>query len=287
MNNNATTPPTTRSNNIANQPLATQQPTTTEKIKDSVKQAVNKAQNVLTGSHTKTMTPPSSNDAAHVLNDSNNIDSHNHRHHEKSNVSAAYETSKHAAENKAAGNVAGVREANEAFDRKRNEGITGKAASAAGNVVGKVEGTAERVTGFSNDVGVRTDKHRQDLSNDILGTTDKNRHGLNNDVLGTTGHKHGMNCAAGHQQESHLNQQIDAPWQQLDAVPPKQQQQQQKLGGQISGNSAYENTERPVNVTGNSAFDNTRPGNQSKLGSNLVPPSKDSATSRVDDARRF
>ncbi|KAJ2064588.1 hypothetical protein GGI17_000915 [Coemansia sp. S146] len=60
---NTITPPNARSNNVTgSQPLATQQPTTTENIKDSAKSAINKAQNVLTGSNTKTMTPPSNND---------------------------------------------------------------------------------------------------------------------------------------------------------------------------------------------------------------------------------
>ncbi|KAJ2747788.1 hypothetical protein GGI20_000258 [Coemansia sp. BCRC 34301] len=274
MNN--TTPNTRNSNNAANQPLATQQPTTTEKIKDSVKQTVTKVQSALTGSHTKTMTPPSSNDAAHVLG-SNNVDSHHRHTQDKTSMGAAYESSKNAAENKAAGNIIGVHAANDALDRKRNEGITGKAAGAAGNIVGKVEGTTERVTSIHN-------SHQNDAQGATAGK--HGVHSLSNDVgCGTASHQYSAHCASGHnQQESRLNQQIDAPWQQISAVPP---QQQPKLGGQIPGNNTFDNTERPSNVAGNNAFDNTRPGNPNQLSSNPVPPNKVSATNRADEARRF
>ncbi|KAJ2885195.1 hypothetical protein H4R27_001566 [Coemansia aciculifera] len=283
---NTTTPPNTRSNNVANnQPLATQQPTTTEKIKDSVKSAVNKAQNVLTGSNTKTMTPPSNNDATHVIGDNRrhhekadivgNVDG---RHHDKTNMGAAYDVSKNKAENKAAGNVVGVHEANEPL---RRDGVVNKTAGAAGNVVGKVEGTTERVIGLHHHDG-------------------RDKHGLSNDVGNTD--KHGAKYT-GH--ENRIGQQTGAVPQQTNLVPPPPQQQ---MGNKVTGNNAFDNTERLGNVSGNNAFDNTRRGNANvdldlsyagpvnpglpditnrDARQGAVPPNKVSATNRADEANRF
>ncbi|KAJ2810909.1 hypothetical protein H4S07_002396 [Coemansia furcata] len=280
---NITTPPNTRSNNVVGnqQPLPTQQPTTTDKIKDSVKQAVNMAQNVLSGSTTNTRTPPSSNDSAHVVggNDSR-------RPLEKTDIGTAYNTSRNVAENKAA-NTFGVRETE---PLKRNEDVVNKVASLTSNVVGKVEGTAERVTGIHNDVG-RSDKHGAcGLSNDV-GNADKR--GLRNDVRNADmcGLSNDVGCTDKHgAKNTGYPQTVPPPKQQANLVPPPPQQQ---VGGKLTGNIALDSTERPVNVAGN-VSDKTRPGNQAQLGNNLsgrqdttVLPNKVSAVNKSDDTRRF
>ncbi|KAJ2868249.1 hypothetical protein GGH94_000236 [Coemansia aciculifera] len=198
---NTTTPPNTRSNNVAgNQPLATQQPTTTEKIKDSAKSAVSKAQNVLTGSNTKTMTPPSNNDATRVIGDNRRhhekadiVGSVDGRHHDKTNISAAYDVSKNKAENKA-----------------------------AGNVVGKVEGTTEHVTGLRHNNDRRPDLTGLLIDDNSVGNTGVlGARGLSNDVGCTD--EHGAKCT-GH--ENRLDQQTKSvPPQQMDLAPPPAPQQ--------------------------------------------------------------
>ncbi|KAJ2889552.1 hypothetical protein IWW38_004636, partial [Coemansia aciculifera] len=229
-------------------------------------QAVNKAQNVLTGSHTTKTTPPTTTTTG-------NVDSHVHRHQDnKLGMGATYEASKHAAENKAVAaggnNIATGVHSNDVSDRtRRNEGVVGKTAGVAGNVVGKVEGTTERIVGKNH--------HQHGHSNDVAGC---------GGVTDNKQHQHGAHCApgsAGHKQESRLGQQIDAPWQQTNPVPPTQQQ------GPL-GNNAYDNTVRPAQVTG---IDNTRPAGtrNTQLGGNsLVPPPNEvSATNRSDEGRRF
>ncbi|KAJ2240650.1 hypothetical protein GGI13_007601 [Coemansia sp. RSA 455] len=322
MTNN-TTPPNTRSNAV-NQPLATQQPTTTEKIKDSVKSAVNKAQNVLTGSNTKTMTPPTSNDATHVIGD-------NRRHHEKADIVGNVDVPK----NKTSGNVVGVHGTSEPH---RHEGVVNKVEGAAGNAVGKVEGTAERLTGMHHD-----GRDRHGLNNDVDKAGMRGTHGLGNDVGCTD--KHNAKYTG---YDNRIGQQTGAVPQRTNLVPPPPQQQ---LDNKLTGNpersaaaindNAFNNdlsgsrmqpvggrlddTGRSANDTGNNAFTNARRAEasveaQARSGNHVTQPSgnarrgdaafavdlshagpenpgmpeltnpnlsKPSATNRADEANRF
>ncbi|KAJ2052356.1 hypothetical protein GGH13_008499 [Coemansia sp. S155-1] len=288
MTNN-TTPLNTRSNAV-NQPLATQQPTTTEKIKDSVKSAVNKAQNVLTGSNTKTMTPPTSNDATHVIGD-------NRRHHEKADIVGNVDVPK----NRTSGNVVGVHGTNEPH---RHEGVVNKVEGAAGNAVGKVEGTTERLTGMHHDGrdrhGLNNDVNKagmhgtHGLGNDVNKTGMHGTHGLGNDVdkIGMHG-THGLGNDVGYTDkhdakytgyDNRIDQQTGAVPQRTNLVPPPPQQQlDNKLTGNAERSAAaindnafnndlsgsrmqpvggrLDNTGRAANDTGNNAFTNARRGN--------------------------
>ncbi|KAJ2014811.1 hypothetical protein GGI06_003462 [Coemansia sp. S85] len=281
---NTITPPNTRSN------VASQQPTTTDKIKDSVKQAVNKAQNVLTGSNTKTMTPPSSNDAAHVIGTADN----------KTNVSVhGTEPPKHT----------------EGVFRRVDNG-SGNARSNDVAITGAYDPYNDAVHtdkhGLRNDVA-NTDK--RNLSNDVANTDRRN---ISNDVGSTD--KHGT---LGTVQEGRVNQPTTTAPKQANLAPPPPSQKQDatplgryqydpldrlvgdtaghpsnNVGGRQSNNvypppqqggkvtndletekpsrlvgatidKAFDRTERRASDTTNSALGAARAGVQGQLGNNL------------------
>ncbi|KAJ2029181.1 hypothetical protein IWW57_001827 [Coemansia sp. S610] len=230
---NTITPPNTRSN------VASQQPTTTDKIKDSVKQAVNKAQNVLTGSNTKTMTPPSSNDAAHVIGTADN----------KTNV--------------------GVRGTE---PPRRTEGISYRVEDRAGNLedlsrrnLGNNATSTDRHN-VGNDV-VHTDKHglrndvantdKRNLSNDVANTDRRN---ISNDVGSTD--KRGT---LGTVQEGRVNQTTSTAPKQANLAPPPPSQKQDATP---LGRYQYDPLDRLVGDTAGHPSNNVG-GRQSN---NVYPP---------------
>ncbi|KAJ2097871.1 hypothetical protein GGI09_003602 [Coemansia sp. S100] len=239
------------------------------------------------------MTPPTSNDATHVIGDGR-------RHHEKHDIVGNVDVPK----NKTSGNVVGVHGTNEPH---RHEGVVNKVEGAAGNVVGKVEGTTERLTGMHHD-----GRDRHGLNNDVDKTGKCGTHGLNNDVGCTD--KHDAKYTG---YDNRIGQQTGAGPQRTNLVPPPPQQQ---LDNKLTGNN-----ERSANDVGNNAFTNARRVEasveaQARSGNPVPPPSgnarrgdaafavdlshagpvnpdlpeltnpnlsKPSATNRTDEAKRF
>ncbi|KAJ2490715.1 hypothetical protein IWW37_002917 [Coemansia sp. RSA 2050] len=267
---NTVTPPNTRSN------IASQQPTTTDKIKDSVKQAVNKAQNVLTGSSTKTMTPPSSNDAAHVLGTADN----------KTNVGV------HGTE-----------------APRRTEGAANKATIGAGNVE---RNDAPAFCGIRNDIGATDNRGalgagQESRANQQTGTVPKQTNlapsppsqKLDNTPLGryqydpldrlagsTAGQELGKNerlgndetTRTGNQGQLGSNSVAGGGRQGSNVYPPQQQgskvtddleaEKPSRLAG-ATIDKAFDRTERRASDSANNAPRATRAGIQGQLGSDL------------------
>ncbi|KAJ2032875.1 hypothetical protein H4S03_006045 [Coemansia sp. S3946] len=191
------------------------------------------------------MTPPTSNDATHVIGDSR-------RHHEKHDIVGNVDVPK----NKTSGNVVGVHGTNEPH---RRDGVVNKMEGVAGNAVGKVEGTTERLTGMHHD-----GRDRHGLNNDVDKTGKCGTHGLNNDVdktgkCGTHGLNNDVGCTDKHDAkytgyDNRIGQQTGAGPQRTNLVPPPPQQQ---LDSKLTGN-----TERSAVATNDNAFNNDLSGSR-------------------------
>ncbi|KAJ2470669.1 hypothetical protein GGI02_002771, partial [Coemansia sp. RSA 2322] len=178
----------TPSNNTRNAATGAQQPSPTEKIKDSARQTASKAQNVISGTPNKTNAtqPSAKHEPSHHTSGLDNIvkpdNVHQHSTHatstgDKPTAGKAFETSKNAAETRAAGQGTNNVDNSLRQEQKRHEGIIGKVTGIVGAVVGDVKGAAGRVTG-------RQGQHSQ--SNDVAADTHGTRghtgqHGQSND----------------------------------------------------------------------------------------------------------